>query len=76
MEIELPAITGSDHSPLLLTMDEGMNSYRKPLRFLMFWTDHDQYIKGEFVYFVFKENIKRATSSFTKWSKEVYGDIF
>lgn len=38
MEVEHLARTGSDHTPILLHMEEGVTTHRKPFRFLNFWT--------------------------------------
>ncbi|KAH0712633.1 hypothetical protein KY289_008592 [Solanum tuberosum] len=70
MEVEHLARTWSDHAPMLLTYEEGAIGYKKPFR--QNWVENDPL--NSFI--AFKENIKRIKTTFTKWSKDTYGDIF
>lgn len=45
MEIEHLARTGSDHVPMLLTMEEGVARHKKPFKFLKVWTKRAQFTK-------------------------------
>ncbi|KAF3630707.1 hypothetical protein FXO38_27005 [Capsicum annuum] len=42
-EVEHLPRTGLDHSSILPTCEENNNRYRKPFRFLKFWTEHDDF---------------------------------
>lgn len=76
MEVEHLVRTGSDHAPMLLTMEERVVRHRKSFKFLMFWTEHAQFTEvvrqnwfvdvSQNPFFLSKENIKRVKSALTK----------
>nr|XP_016447036.1 PREDICTED: uncharacterized protein LOC107772066 [Nicotiana tabacum] len=61
-------------------------NFVKPFIFLNFWTKHATFMdvvrqnwEADFIgdpFFIFKQNIKRVTASLSKWSREIFGDIF
>ncbi|XP_075091901.1 uncharacterized protein LOC142172043 [Nicotiana tabacum] len=86
IEVEHLIRTGSDHAPLLKTCGEKTTNFVKPFRFLNFWTKHDTFMdvvrqnwEADFIgdlFFMFKQNIKRVKAALSKWSREIFGDIF
>ncbi|XP_070032966.1 uncharacterized protein [Nicotiana tomentosiformis] len=86
IEVEHLIRTGSDHAPLLMTCGVQTTNFVKPFIFLNFWTKHATFMdvvrqnwEADFIgdpFFIFKQNIKRVTASLSKWSREIFGDIF
>ncbi|KAH0706068.1 hypothetical protein KY285_010599 [Solanum tuberosum] len=85
-EVEHLPRTGSDHAPLLFSCDVNKVKHKKPFKFLKFWTENNAFQDivsqnwctndSQNPFLNIKENVKRVKSALTKWSREIYGDIF
>ncbi|KAK4710274.1 hypothetical protein R3W88_004787 [Solanum pinnatisectum] len=77
---------GSNHVPLHVTCNTEEEPMVRPFKFLNFWTKHPQFKKliednwkVDFAgspFLVFQAKIKQCKGALSKWSKEVFGDIF
>ncbi|XP_075103465.1 uncharacterized protein LOC142178046 [Nicotiana tabacum] len=86
IEVEHIIRTGSDHAPLLMTCGEKIANFVKPFKFLNFWTKHDTFIDAvrqnwevDFIgdpFLMFKQKLKKVKAALSKWSREIFGDIF
>ncbi|XP_075095079.1 uncharacterized protein LOC142173397 [Nicotiana tabacum] len=86
IEVQHLIRAGSDHAPLLMTSGVQTTNFVKPFRFLNFWTKHATFMdmvrqnwEADFIgdlFFMFKQNIKRVKAALSKWSREIFGDIF
>ncbi|XP_075091900.1 uncharacterized protein LOC142172042 [Nicotiana tabacum] len=86
IEVEHLIRIGLDHAPLLMTCGEQTTNFVKPFRFLNFWTKHDTFMdvvrqnwKTDFIgdpFLLLNQNIKRVKAALSKWSRELFGDIF
>ena len=81
----LPAV-GSDHSPLLMEMNNNQSAVIKYFKFLNYWTENDHFlstvnncwnrhVKGEPMW-ILHTKLKRLTKTLRDWSKKEYGDVF
>ncbi|KAH0655479.1 hypothetical protein KY285_030361 [Solanum tuberosum] len=86
IEVEHLARTCSDHGPMLCTFGVQAGNFIKPLRFLKFWTEHADFMEvvkqnwhaeeGLNPFITFKNKMKKMKGILSKWSREVYGDVF
>ncbi|XP_016482447.2 uncharacterized protein LOC107803276 [Nicotiana tabacum] len=81
---------GSDHCPLLIKCDPNLITAKKQFRFLNFWTDHNTFqevVKENWVddlaansqvtsFTIFNNKLKKLKKVLSRWSKDIYGDIF
>ncbi|XP_016573562.1 uncharacterized protein LOC107871219 isoform X2 [Capsicum annuum] len=79
------ARTGSDHRPILLKCNNGLNNSYKYFKFLDFWTTHSdfknvvstewsKYINGNPMWRL-QDKLKRLGKRLTQWSREKIGDV-
>ncbi|XP_070039898.1 uncharacterized protein [Nicotiana tomentosiformis] len=86
IEVEHLIRTRSDHASLLMTCGVQTTNFVKPFRFLNFWTKHATFMdvvrqnwEADFIgdpFLMLKQNIKRVKTTLSKWSREIFGDIF
>ena len=86
IEVKYLPRPGSGHSLMLHNFEIYVVRHRKHFRALNFKTENDTSSKVVILnccttssnnpYQDFKKNIKRVKGSLTRWSREVYGDIF
>ncbi|XP_047259779.1 uncharacterized protein LOC124892577, partial [Capsicum annuum] len=77
---------GSDHCPLLLEMEERVESRTKYFKFLDCWVDLPIFLQTVETCWQrhcegsprwrFQQKLKRLTATLSQWSKEVFGDIY
>ncbi|XP_059306395.1 uncharacterized protein LOC132057811 [Lycium ferocissimum] len=86
IEVEHLARTGSDHAPLLCTYGDKHQNQLRPFKFLSFWIEHASFLdtvrlnwstwEHEDPFINFKSKMKKLKGVLSKWSREVFGDIF
>ncbi|TMW81069.1 hypothetical protein EJD97_012226, partial [Solanum chilense] len=81
----LPSV-GSDHSPLLMEMNNNQSTVIKYFKFLNYWTENDNFlstvekcwkrhVNGEPMW-ILHTKLRRLTKTLRDWSKKEYGDVF
>ncbi|XP_060210670.1 uncharacterized protein LOC132637628 [Lycium barbarum] len=86
IEVEHLARTGSDHAPLMCTYGDKHQKLVKPFKFLSFWIEHASFLdtvrqnwsiwEHDDPFINFKSKMKKLKGGLSKWSREVFGDIF
>ncbi|XP_059315814.1 uncharacterized protein LOC132066528 [Lycium ferocissimum] len=80
IEVEHLARTGSDHAPLLCTYGDNLQNHFRPFKFVSFWMETVRQNwstwEHEDAFINFKCKMKKLKRVLSKWSREVFGDIF
>ncbi|XP_060202145.1 uncharacterized protein LOC132630592 [Lycium barbarum] len=86
IEVEHLARTGSDHAPLMCTYGDKHQNLVRPFKFLLFGIEHASFMdtvrlnwstwEHDDPFINFKSKMKKLKGVLSKWSKEVFADIF
>ncbi|XP_060210587.1 uncharacterized protein LOC132637527 [Lycium barbarum] len=86
IEVEHLARTDSDHAPLMSTYGDKHQNLVRPFKFLSFLIEHATFLdtvrqnwsiwEHDDHFINFKSKMKKLKGVLSKWSREVFGDIF
>ncbi|XP_060210575.1 uncharacterized protein LOC132637513 [Lycium barbarum] len=86
IEVEHLARTCSDHAPLMCSYGDKHQKLVKPFKFISFWIEHASFLdtvrqnwsiwEHDDPFINFKSKMKKLKGRLSKWSREMFGDIF